>query len=188
MLSVTVLSGARGRSLVSPVIPLAEYTMRAVGTALTLVALLSACGVGPVENEEPDTSTPPQIAYSAFGGLAGITLYLVVDSATTTARVHCTTPRVRGAGGDCRLAPERTVPLTSAQLRSVFASTSAGPFLRARSTYDTSPGLVDGPTYELKITRNGTTRTIVWSRATDLDQPVRDFLVDVLSAAGFTLS
>lgn len=160
--------------------------MRAVGTALTVVALLAGCGVGPVENEEPDTSTPPQIAYTAYGGLLGVTLYLVVDSATTTTRVHCTTPRIRGEGGDCRLTPERTVPLTTARLRSLFGTTTSGAFRRARSMYDLSPAAVDGPMYELKITRNGTTRTIVWSRATDLDRPVQDFVVHVLGTAGIT--
>jgi hypothetical protein len=161
--------------------------MTATGKSLALVMALAACSVGPVENEEVDTSTAPQIAYTSFGGLLGVTLYLVVDSTSSTARVYCTAPRVRGEGGDCRATPERTVPLPAQQLRALFATTSASRFLNARSTYDTSPGLVDGPTYELKITRNGTTRTIVWSRATDLDQPVRDFLVNVLGTAGFTV-
>jgi hypothetical protein len=158
------------------------------GILLAFVLTLSACGLGPVESEEVDTSTAPQIAYTSFGGLLGITLHLVVDSTASMARVYCTAPRVRGEGGDCRATPERTVPLPAQQLRALFATTSASRFLNARSTYDTSPGLVDGPTYELKITRNGTTRTIVWSRATDLDQPVRDFLVNVLGTAGFTVA
>lgn len=162
--------------------------MRGVRITLVILATLTACGVGPVENEEVDTSTPPQIAYTAFGGLAGVTLYLVVDSSTTTARVHCTTPRVRGGSVDCRLAPERTVALTAARLRSLFGSTRSGAFLRARSTYDTSPGATDGPTHELKITRDGKTRTIVWSRASDLERPVRDLLVDLLGTAGLVLS
>lgn len=159
--------------------------MRKVGSVIALATAVGSCGINPVENEVVDTSTPAQVTYAGYSGLLGLTLYLVVDSSASSVRVHCTTPRVRGQDVDCRTVVDRSVTLSAQQLRSLFAATSAGGFLRSRSIYDTSPAAHDGPEYEVTITRNGMTRTIKWSRATDLDHPVRDFVRMLLTTAGY---
>lgn len=159
--------------------------MTKVGRAVALATAFVACGIGPVESEVVDRTTPAQVTYSGYSGLLGLTLYLVVDSSASEVRVHCSTARVRGQDGDCRTVVERSLSLSRPQLRSLFSATSAGGFLRSRSIYDTSPAAYDGPEYEVTITRNGMTRTIKWSRATDLDEPVREFVGTVLTTAGF---
>ena len=130
-------------------------TFRSLLPALPLVA---GCGSMPVEGETATPSAPAQIVREMISGEAGLRQRIVVDSATGTWRVTCTSTVVR-----CPPDWNAQGATTRTQANRLFATVRSSEFRALRQEYDLSPTFVDAPLYVLTVTSGGRTREIRWS-------------------------
>lgn len=136
----------------------ADMNMRLPLRAFALGTLLLGCGTMPVEGEIVTPDAPARIVREMINGEAGLVLRIVVDSATGTYTVGCTSSVVRcppqwfGEGVTSR-----------AQVHRLFATTRSSEFRALRKEYDLSGTFVDGPLFVLTVTSSGRTREIRWS-------------------------
>lgn len=147
--------------------------------ALALVWSAPACGKSAVESLTPSPDAPAQIWFQATGGrnMWGL---VVLDSSAGQTRVYCP----GGVTPGCDAAPAQVLVHRPTSVTQAFQQTQSRAFLRARARYDTSPGAWDGPVFNLRITRDGTTRVISWSRGGDLDPAVRTFISGFVAGTG----
>lgn len=127
---------------------------------LAAFPMMAACAAMPVEGETPTPGAPAQIIREMTAGEAGLVQQVVVDSATATWRVTCTSSVVR-----CPPHWNAQGVTSRAQVDRLFSTSRSSEFRALRQEYDLSPTFVDAPLYVLTVTIGGRTRRIRWSTA-----------------------
>ncbi|MBL8959975.1 MAG: hypothetical protein JNJ98_08990 [Gemmatimonadetes bacterium] len=127
-------------------------------SVLTALPLLVACGTMPVEGETATPGAPAQIVREMITGEGELRQRVVVDSATATWRVTCTSTAVR-----CPPQWNAQGVTSRAQADRLFATVRSSEFRALRQEYDLSPTFIDAPLFVLTVTTGGRTREIRWS-------------------------
>lgn len=161
--------------------------MRRVLLALTSFATLSGCGASAVIDPSTASTSPAVIERRVNGAFVGFTWWIEVDSAASLLRVRCEQVNSPRVGNPCSTIPTtRTRQLTATELRQLFQATRAPEFLALRAEYDMSAITYDGPSYSLRVVRNGGERQIRWSDAQrPLPTPLKSLSDELLRLGGF---